>query len=122
MTRLGVRSSVVLLLTALAVSVATAQSAEYTRCLAAAQGNNNQRFNCNQQELRRQDKRVDADYRKMQIAAQHDPQKQADVRTDQRNWLQHRDGACAKGNDAENLPCMIRETAAKADQLDARLH
>ena len=109
-------------LVALASFHAGAQSAAYKSCLAHANGDSNQRFACNQAEMQRQDKRVDTDYRQLQMRAQHDPQKQADIRTDQRDWLQHRDFACSKPDQSEKLPCIIRETAAKADQLDARLH
>ncbi len=100
---------------------AAAQSTAYKTCLAQANGSSSQRFACNQGEMRHEDKRVDADYRQLQMRAQHNPQKQADVRTDQREWLQHRDFVCSKAKGAENLPCIIRETAAKADQLDSRL-
>lgn len=109
-------------LLALSSFATLAQSPEYKGCLAQANGNSNKTFSCHQAELQRQDKRVDAEYRQLQVRAQHDPQKQADIRTDQRNWLEHRDFACSRSNGSERFPCMIRETAQKADQLEVRLH
>ena len=114
------RSLILLMGVVLWGSVASAQKSAYDNCLAKA-SNGNRKFACNSRELRSQDKRVDADYRKLQRRFQHDPQKQADVRTDQRDWLAHRDATCSQANQAENLPCMIRETSTKAGQLDGRL-
>lgn len=72
--------------------------------------------------LQRQDWRLDKAYRHLRYSLRAHPQKQAEVRNEQRDWLQHRDFACSGSVGAEHTACLIRETRTKADQVEARLH
>lgn len=72
--------------------------------------------------LQRQDRRLDAAYRHLRLRLRAHPQEQAEVRNEQRDWLQHRDFACSGSGGADHTACLVRETRAKADQIEARRH
>lgn len=72
--------------------------------------------------LQQQNRRLDAAYQHLRARLRAHPQEQAAVRNEQRDWLQHRDFACSGSDGTDHIPCLIRETRTKADQVEARLH
>ena len=98
------------------VPAARAQySADYDACSARAKSNTVQIGMCAQQELGKQDARLNKAYQALMTQLAADPAKKTELRDSERSWLKQRDYSCKIDGDTIDNDCLMRKTAMRAD-------
>ena len=128
MTRTIAAASAATLLAALAGS-ASAQppmsshlSAQFMTCLGRARANTVQRSVCAEREVGAQDDRLNKAYQQVMHQLAGDPAAHARLRDEERSWIHERDYTCKVNGDTVDSACVVMKTAARADELEGRVH
>jgi uncharacterized protein YecT (DUF1311 family) len=97
----------------------------YQKCLDDTGGVTPDMKDCMSAEFGFQDKRLNAAYKRLMSSMT--PDEKSALRSDERDWIKHKDAQCASGPDAgqaEDLvayDCVVNETAKRATYLEGRL-
>ncbi len=85
--------------------------------MARAHNNTVQNGMCSQQELGKQDARLNKAYQAL-MAQYKEPAKKLELRDGERSWLKQRDYSCKIDGNTVDDGCLMEKTAARADELE----
>jgi uncharacterized protein YecT (DUF1311 family) len=98
----------------------------YMQCLDSSDGVTSTLLNCNGDEMKYQDKRLNDAYKA--LVQSLDPKDLPQLRVEERKWIIYRDSYCAPdpnsgtAADVDSSGCKVEQTAKRASELEARLH
>jgi uncharacterized protein YecT (DUF1311 family) len=126
MIRFAAVATVALTALAGAASAQTAMSSHlspaFTACLQRAGGNTVQRSVCSEREVGAQDDRLNKAYQQVMHQLANDPAAHTGLRDEERRWIQERDYTCKVNGNTVDGACIVVKTAARADELESRVH
>jgi uncharacterized protein YecT (DUF1311 family) len=98
----------------------------YQQCLDDSGGVTSKLLNCNGEEIKYQDRRLNDAYKTLTQSLA--PKDLALLRAEERKWITYRDSYCAPdpnsgpATDVDSSGCKVEQTAKRASVLEARLH
>ena len=102
--------------------MSTHLSPAFLSCLQRAGANTVQRSICSEREVGAQDDRLNKAYQQVMHQLANDAPGHTALREDERRWIQERDYACKANGNTVDGACIVVKTAARADELEARIH
>ncbi len=103
-------------------SMSSHLSPGFLACYQRAGANTVQRSVCAEREVGAQDDRLNKAYQQVMHQLASDPAAHARLRDEERSWIHERDYTCKINGDTVDSACVVVKTAARADDLEGRVH